>query len=52
VSGTPVRALPTILGILCQKYFSGLVELASGAREPATTCDRYALGVDDTYRNP
>lgn len=52
MSGTPVRAPPTILGTLCRKYFPGLVELASGAREPATTWDRYALGEDDTYRNP
>ena len=43
---------PDHLGTLCRKYFPGLVELASGARERATTSDRYALAVDDTYRNP
>jgi len=51
LSGTPLRSPATVLGVLCRKWFPGIVELPSKAREPAYTWDRYALGEDDQYRN-
>ena len=53
MSGTPARTPASILGVLCRKWYPGIVQLSEEpvVREPASNWDRYALVTDDTYRN-
>ncbi|XP_066323174.1 uncharacterized protein [Miscanthus floridulus] len=53
LSGTPARTPASILGVLCRKWYPGIVQLSKEpvVREPASNWDRYALVTDDTYRN-
>jgi hypothetical protein len=51
LSGTPSHSPASILGVLCRKWYPGIVELTLGGREPAFSWDRYALASDDHYCN-
>jgi hypothetical protein len=51
LSGTPARSLASILGVLCRKWYPGIVEVSSDVREPANMWDRYALVRDEPYHN-
>ena len=53
MSGTPARSPTSILGVLCRKWYPGIMQLSEEpmVREPASNWDRYALVMDDTYRN-
>ena len=51
LSGTPARSPASILGVLCRKWYPGLVNVSEDVREPAYTWDRYQLAPDDRYRN-
>ena len=52
MSGTPACTPASILGVLCRKWYPGIVQLSEEpvVREPASNY-RYALVMDDTYRN-
>ena len=49
--GTPARTPASILGVLCRKWYPGLVNVSEDVREPTYTWDRYQLAPDDRYRN-
>ena len=53
MSGTSARTPASILGVLCRKWYPGIVQLSEEpvVQEPASNWDRYALVTDDTYRN-
>ena len=53
LSGTTARTPASVLGVLCRKWYPGIVKQSEEpvVREPASNWDRYALATDDTYRN-